>query len=292
MQISAYVKQMNKAYPDLNIQEAKRNDMGQNNDVLVINRSLVFRFPKYKKGIDRLHEETRILEFLRGSVNLSIPEPAYRSFDKREPGKVFIGYPMIDGVPMYKESLDGLDNDLHLQVLSLQLVNFLIGLHAVSEKKVKEILPNATFHLKQAYTSMLERIQVKLFPYMRDDAQMEVTALFEDFLAAIDDNQVKPALIHGDFGASNILWDSNQAKITGIIDFGGSGLGDPAYDLAGILASYGKVFFAKCIARYPEGEVLSKRAVFYQQTFALEEALHGIENDDQQALAAGLKNYT
>jgi aminoglycoside 2''-phosphotransferase len=79
--------------------------------------------------------------------------------------------------------------------------------------------------------------------------------------------------------------------VSGIIDFGGSGLGDPAYDFAGILSSYGKDFFDMCIDLYPEGIEISERVKFYKSTFGLQEALHGIENNDNQAFENGIKDY-
>jgi len=42
------------------------------------------------------------------------------------------------------------------------------------------------------------------------------------------------------------------STISGIIDFGDSGLGDPAYDFAGILSSFMR-FFDMCINLYPNG---------------------------------------
>ncbi|WMM34355.1 aminoglycoside phosphotransferase family protein [Shouchella clausii] len=97
--------------------------------------------------------------------------------------------------------------------------------------------------------------------------------------------------MHGDFGSSNILWNPESSRITGIIDFGGSCLGDPAYDFAGILSSYGRHFFDMCISLYPNDSELSDRANFYKSTFALQEALHGIENDDKQAFESGIKGF-
>ncbi len=102
---------------------------------------------------------------------------------------------------------------------------------------------------------------------------------------------LRPTLIHGDFGASNIIWDPETCKITGIIDFGGSGLGDPAYDFAGIRSSYGEDFYNMCINLYPEGSEISERVMFYRSTFALQEALHGFDNDDLKAFENGLKDY-
>ena len=80
-------------------------------------------------------------------------------------------------------------------------------------------------------------------------------------------------------------------KISGIIDFGSSGLGDPAYDFAGILSSYGEDFFSRVISLYPNGEEISKLVKFYKSTFALQEALHGIENNDRKAFENGVKDY-
>ena len=39
----------------------------------------------------------------------------------------------------------------------------------------------------------------------------------------------KPVWVHGDFAAGNILIKDNQ--LSGVIDFGGMGVGDPACDL-------------------------------------------------------------
>ncbi|MDX8047074.1 phosphotransferase [Gracilibacillus sp. S3-1-1] len=38
------------------------------------------------------------------------------------------------------------------------------------------------------------------------------------------------------------MWNPDTSRISGIIDFDGSGLGDPAYDFAGIFSSYGRDF--------------------------------------------------
>ncbi len=38
-------------YPNISIENFYLNEIGQNNDVLIVNHSLVFRFSKYKNGI-------------------------------------------------------------------------------------------------------------------------------------------------------------------------------------------------------------------------------------------------
>ena len=68
-------------------------------------------------------------------------------------------------------------------------------------------------------------------------------------------------------------------------------MGDPAYDFAGLLSGYGEGFVGYCGDVYPEVEVYMGRIRFYQGTFALLEALFGVENGDQEAFKAGLEKY-
>jgi aminoglycoside 2''-phosphotransferase len=135
------------------------------------------------------------------------------------------------------------------------------------------------------------RIRKKLFGYMRPDAQEWTTGHFEGFLNDASNFEYEPVLKHGDFGPSNILFDQGKQTVSGVIDFGSSGMGDPAYDFAGLLSGYGEGFIELCGDVYPEVKVLMRRIRFYQGTFALLEALFGIEHGDEEAFEAGLEKY-
>jgi aminoglycoside 2''-phosphotransferase len=47
----------------------------------------------------------------------------------------------------------------------------------------------------------------------------------------------------------------------------------------------------RCCATYPEIETFWDRIQFYRGTFALLEALFGIENDDRRVFEAGIAQY-
>lgn len=288
---SKYIERIKQVYPDLSIEDYQRNDVGQNNDVIVINKSLVFRFPKYREGILRLKEETQILEHIINSISIPIPNPIYQSFEKLEVGKVFIGYNFIQGSPLWKESFANIENADLIQGLASQLVAFLIELHSISKDKLDGFMQLEDNDPQKEMAELFHKIQSKLFPFIREEAQKEICYSFETFLTSEICLNVKTTLIHGDFGASNILWEPEKCRISGIIDFGGSGLGDPAYDLAGIFSSYGEDFFNMCIHLYPNGTEISERVKFYRSTFALQEALHGVENNDIHAFENGIKDY-
>jgi aminoglycoside 2''-phosphotransferase len=126
---------------------------------------------------------------------------------------------------------------------------------------------------------------------MNETSKSEIDHNFERFLSNKELLSFNTVLIHGDFGASNILWDSKREEITGIIDFGETEIGDPAYDFAGLLSSYGQPFVKRCLSMYPDGERIFERMTFYKSTFALQEALHGVENNDREAFESGMREY-
>jgi aminoglycoside 2''-phosphotransferase len=288
---SNYIDNIKRVYPNLYIEDCHPNDIGQNNDVLIINQSLVFRFPKYKNGIIQLKKETEILEYIKSIVSVTIPNPIYQSFEKLEPGKVFTGYKLIEGAPLWKESLEKIENAELIKGLATQLVTFLIELHSISKEKISGVLKLKDNDPRKEMSELFHKIQNKLFPYIRKEAQNGITQAFKTFLNSKAFLNLKTTLIHGDFGASNILWKPETSKVSGIIDFGGSSLGDPAYDFAGVLSSYGEGFCNMCINLYPNGNEILERVKFYKSTFALQEALHGIENNDSQAFENGIKDY-
>jgi len=285
------IENIQSVYSDLFIEDFYPNEIGQNNDVLIVNNSLVFRFPKYKNGIIQLRRETDILKYIKRIVSTPIPYPIYHSLEEIEPGKVFTGYKLIDGVPLWNESLTGVESIELVKGLAKQLVSFLVELHSISGEKASRDLKLKVRNPSEEMYKLYDKIQNTLFPFIRQDAQKEISQSFETFLKGKAFSNFDITLIHGDFGASNILWNPETSMISGIIDFGGSGIGDPAYDFAGILSSYGEDFFDMCIHQYPNGIEISERVKFYKSTFALQEALHGIENDDRQAFESGIKDY-
>jgi len=274
-------------YPDLQIVSVEFNDDSQNNDVLVVNGEFVFRFPKYADALKRLKLETAILTGIQGRVSLPVPVPTFVNIEERIVGEAFMGYRKLAGEPLWRRTFQAIDDSETLRRVANQLGRFLKELHSIPAASVGCELPVLDTDAQCA--DLYARIREKLFVYMRPDACEWTERHFEAFL-----NEKHPfdlVLKHGDFGTSNILFDRQQRMICGVIDFGSSGLGDPAYDLAGLLSSYGEAFVRRCWKVYPEIESFMDRVRFYQETFALVEALFGIENGDQAAFESGIEKY-
>lgn len=295
-----YVESIRQAYPELQITAAELNEQGQNNDVLVVDGRWIFRFPRYAQALERLEIEAAILTAIEPYITLEIPVPLYLALEAREAGTAFLGYRRIEGEPLWRQSYQALErapgSAETLDRLAGQLGSFLRELHGVPVAEVAAAvaatgheLPRDDTH--EVWADLYERMREKLFPHMRPDARDWAMDHFETFLDCAANFEYQPVLKHSDFGTSNILFDPVSGRVRGILDFGSAGLGDPAYDFAGLLSSYGTGFLRRCGRVYPELEGFLPRVRFYQGTFALYEALFGVEHGDDQAYRAGMAQY-
>lgn len=290
-----YLSQIRTVIRDLVLESVEQAN-GAFNDVLLVNRKWVFRFPRYREGVAQMIEETRLLDTLRGRLPLPIPEPLYRQFDPPVPGLAFLGYQMIPGEPLYRKVVDGIASEWVRDDLASQLARFLRSLHAIPLHEIAGAFPNGprTADLRASWAEKWAQVREKLFPAMRPDARRSLTVHFESYLDDPALHAFTPCLRHGDFGGSNILWEVERGAISGVIDFSCCALGDPAVDLASA-ATLGSDFFTRLAPLYePDSRKragLLERARFYQGTFALQEALDGLRDHDQVAYRRGMEEY-
>ena len=287
-QPKAYLDLVQALYPSLTVYPARLDTSGQNSDILVVNDELVFRFPRYAPGVRALAVEAATLRGICDYVNLATPDPVYVHLDA-PPGQAFIGYRRLPGEPLWRATLASIDDEGVVRQVAHDLGHFLRALHAIPPAAINPPLP--PYDGRAVWGGMYERIRERLFAAMRPDARAQVAAHFETFLADAAHFTVPPVLIHNDFGTSNILYDRVSQRVSGVIDFGSAGLGDPATDIAALRASYGETFLRQVGEVYPLNADLLRRARFYQGTFALQEALLGAETGDSEAYAAGMAMY-
>ena len=291
-QAACYVERIRAVYPELPVERVSVNCEGQYNVVLVVDDALVFRFPRFNEGVRRLAMETAILRGIRRYVTLPVPDPIYTSFDIERVGEVFAGYRLLPGEPLRHETVRAIEDEGTLQRLAAQLGTFLRELHAVPvAEAIAYPLPALDAGGWYARWRDLDaRIRERVYPHLGTAARRRVADHFEPVLADPGALAFRPVLVHGDFGAGNILFDARQGRITGIVDFGSSAPGDPAVDVAA-LSIYDEPFLRRALAAYPEMAAMLGRARFYRGTFALQEALYGAEHGDPAALERGIAGY-
>ncbi|HLZ56981.1 MAG TPA: aminoglycoside phosphotransferase family protein [Ktedonosporobacter sp.] len=285
-----YVQAIQAAYPDFTVETVHLNQDGQFNDVLVVNNESIFRFPKTAREAAKLVTETALLRSLQAHVTLPIPDPIYQNKEATEIGQIFMGYHLLPGEPLWPDILRELPDE-EVQHLANQLATFLHQLHAISAEALEVPLPESQGC--EEWRVLYDRFRNKLFPFMRAEARQWVTEQFETFLNDERNCSYTPAFVHGDFGRTNILYAARTKSVSGIIDFSEAGWGDPALDFAALLSPvcYGEPFVERFTALYPGIEGLLERAHFYRGTFALQEALYGLEDGDQEAFESGIEQY-
>lgn len=285
---SDHIASIHAAYPDLRMERTRRNDEGLYNDVLVVNDDLIFRFPRDVADIDHLEAEVALLWRIRPFVTLPIPDPIYAAFMPRAVGHAFAGYRMLPGEPLWRETFATIRNAAVVQRIATRMATFLRALHDIPPDAVADILPASDWHAQ--WSDLDAQVRALLFPHVPQAARERIAAHFATFLNDPANFAFAPTIIHGDFGNGNALFDAHAGDVTGVIDFGSAGLGDPAYDVAGLLA-YGEPFVRQGFAAYPAMEAMLPRARFYFSTFPLHEALDGIEQNDADALARGIASF-
>jgi aminoglycoside 2''-phosphotransferase len=180
-------------------------------------------------------------------------------------------------------TLAELDED-EQRALATDLGDFLCVLHAVPVALLPERTtapPSTDWH------DLLVRCETLAFPLIAPNAVPQLRQAFRDFLNVCD--RLPRLIVHGDFGTGNIL--VHEGRLTGVIDFSGCEVGDPAYDYASLAAGLGDVFVDTILHRLQSDQGIRRRMSFYRLTFPLLDILHGLEHDDHDALRAGVEAF-
>ncbi len=286
-QAAPFLAVLHEQYPDLTVRSVRIATSGQNNTALIVNDAVVFRFPRYPVGITTMHREIALLRAICGYVPLPIPDPTYASDLHAPVGRSFTGYPLLPGEPLGRATFAALSAEVR-HAAAARLAAFLRALHAIPPDVLPQGVPLADG--RDQWAEMYAQVRRLLFPSMRPDARDAVRNHFAAFLNTPAHFIWHPVLRHGDFGSSNILYDSIRETITGVIDFSEAALGDPAVDIAA-LTGYGPAFREALYAAYGEARAWEARIAFYIGTFALQEALSGLENGDAIAFRRGIASY-
>lgn len=259
--------------PDLAIETFERNTEGLINDVVIVNRKLVFRFARTEEYARLLEVEQKILDLIRPRLAVRVPEPVL-------PGPVCMVYPLLDGQPLSNRTLLAFDENARRR-LAEGVGTFLRQLHAAPAAAAGwEVPPTRAYVTRPDYLNLVQKVKQKIYPLFQNYQVEWAEDLFDRPLNDPQFFDYVPALIHGDLASYHILFDPVGPKVTAVIDFGMAGLGDPASDFGNLISIYGESFVQKMGVAYPGLEELLPRARFYAQTLELEWVLRGLESGE------------
>lgn len=287
--VESYLKPLLRRYPQFAGLEARLLPAsGQFNTVLCLDEKWIFRFPKSAHVAADLEHELKILPRLQGRLPLPIPQPAPSARDPESGRLLFMGYPMLPGEPLLRDLYAKLRSDQPvLERIAADLAHFLRRLHGLAPASLG--LTGRGDGARGEWTETFAAIREQLYPFMRADAR---DAVDRHFNTALKDTRLwryQPCLIHGDFGAGNILYQAG--RVSGIIDFSFCDIGDPAQDLGALRASYGDAFIERIFGHYPKLRQHLPRAHFYCGAYALLQALYALRDGDQAEFEDGIAAY-
>ena len=259
--------------PELEIQHLEINQEGLINDVAIVNKKLVFRFAKTEKYARILDDEMKILDIIRSRIEMQVPTPIYRNQES-------VVYPFLEGKPFLRETLLKLESDEQVKTAQ-QLGKFLYDLHTTEILGLDWEIPSTLAPVtRDKWLDIRQKVKDKIYPLLLKHQVQWAENLFDGVLVQPEAFDYHQSLIHGDLAPYHILFDMDKSKITGVIDFGVAGVGDPASDIGSLITAYGESFVSKMKATYPNLDSFLPRARFYAQSIELQWVLLGIETSE------------
>jgi aminoglycoside 2''-phosphotransferase len=267
---SKYLKRIRECFPHLVVETVRANGDGLVNDVLIVNERLVFRFPKNETWArDLLANEIKVIQLARRYLDVQIPRVEYHAAD-------LMAYRFIGGVALQRNDILSLDEEGQ-DLIARQLATYLKQLHGVPMDEVGRlrIAQSDTNRGREVWVRLFEDVKRELCPSMMPHAREWVTNHFAPVLADEGFMSYEPRLVNGDTSPYHVLFDRAARRISGVIDFGTAGVGDPAADFACVIYFYGESFLRRMAKFYPEIRDGVDRARFWAGTLELQWALSG-----------------
>jgi aminoglycoside 2''-phosphotransferase len=263
-------KRVHEIMPELVVESVHHNTEGAINDVLIVNDAYIFRFAKTEEYARRLYAELKIMDLVRPLLNIGIPTPIHSNYN-------CIVYPMLKGDALPRHIVLGFDEAKQTRIAQ-QMGEFLLTLHSIDITDQREIPATRAPVKRDNWVKLHARVKDKIYPLLQGYQIDYVESLMAGALQNPEFFKYETALIHGDLAPYHFIYDPDAARITGVIDFGMSGIGDPASDIGGLISIYGETFVKRMKPVYPNLESLLPRARFYAQGLELEWTLLGLES--------------
>lgn len=282
--LEPYLALIRAARPALDIATAELNTDGMANAVVVINDTLVFRFPKTRAARDLQRYETALLTAIHPRLPVVVPQVETQTED-------FAQYRLVPGEPLYRHRLLSAVPEAQTRILG-QLGAFLAALHAIPIDGLPVPpwqRPGQHETARSRALARLEHVQQQVFPHLWRDQRTWIEHLYAPVLeGTLDLDGFTPCLIHGDLASYHLLVELDLWRLSGVIDFGTAGPGDPAVDIGLLLNTYGESLVRQMADTYPMSVELLDRARFFAGSLELEWALAGVRETDVSMLLVHL----
>lgn len=203
---------------------------GFDNAVYRVDDNLVFRFPRRQEAVSTIEREIRILPLLENHLSIEIPKPIYIGQPSPKFDRIFYGHQHIKGQSGCAITL----SPDEYQKAAADLGHFLKDLHSIdvktlgfSSNAMEPLFDRADFNkLWQVFKERIKDVEknYNIAPY-----QNKITEICHE--AKLYKSKSSNTFIHGDLYHRHIIFNEKH-RLSGVIDWGDSAIGDPIADLA------------------------------------------------------------
>jgi aminoglycoside 2''-phosphotransferase len=249
---------------------------GMQHEVIVIDGIWVARFPRDALAAESLRSEVVLLEYARPFVDGPIPR--LQLLDG------FSLHRLLPGRPTTRRALEHLSQAAVYRVVT-ELGALMRSLHMAP---VDASLDASATKSADEWQHLYDRAKHVIGPYLWRHQRDWLDELFDPVLTHAITLDYRPSVVHADLASYHVLHDPKTGQLSGLIDFGVAGVGDPALDLACLFSSWGESRCTALLDPYPELGGLATRARFYAAALPVEWAITGLEGGAPEMLVAHL----
>lgn len=254
---------------------------GMVNDVVVVDRTWVYRFAKHDWSKPLMRHEARVLDLVRTHIDIPVPHLELLGDD-------CCRYPYLAGTPLTRRTLLCWPEADRNAVLT-SVVHFVAQMHAIPTEAATAtgIGPSDTNRDADWWRTFHDDLTTTLYPLLMRHQRDHVDDLFAPVLDGVLTFEHRPTLVYGDIGSYHLLVDPSERRLAAVLDFGTAGIGDPAVDVAALLHVFGESLVAPHFHEHGDlDEATLQRARFWCATLDLQLALLGLRHNDPRLLVA------
>ena len=257
---------------------------GQRNDVVLdVEAGVVRRYPRTAAALADLDLSAARVAAARA---VGLPAPEVLEVVPGPLGSAHLVMRLLGGEGLSPQLTARLDPSARRQ-----LVADLVALLGLLRDARTAGWPGHPLPWTDRWAALGNRLRGEVLPLIEDDAggRLAVRQIAAAEVAAR--TAATRGLAHGDLGGENVHVDPLTGAVIGVLDWDDAAPGDPAVDLAAVRVHAEPWLAEALLVADPSLRELVARAEAYVGTFALQQALWGLESGDPDEVAAGLSPY-
>jgi aminoglycoside phosphotransferase (APT) family kinase protein len=248
--VTALEERLARAFPELRVAPLRELATGFHSVAVETADGVVFRIPRYEGTANGHSMELRVLPVIAEHLPVPIPNPEWRI----EPGRE--DFPL--GAIGYRK-LSGCSPDSGSETLAAGLAGFLAALHSFPLDEAEALGLEAWIDTRAGLLRHRDQVMPALAELLEPDELARIADWWDTLLSGGELERFDPALRHGDPWFGNLLVDDSGA-LSGVLDWEGLEIGDPAADFAAQVY-LGKPFLAAVLGHYRPVDAAFERRV-------------------------------